>query len=535
MTPSSTLSSVEPEPGRGPAAPPLWYLALTAALCGALVMVIEVLGSRVIGPFFGVSLFVWTSLITVTMVALAAGYWVGGLLSASQRRIDLLFGVIVAAGVGALLVPLLKKAVLTAALGLGLRGGALASALALFGPSLLLLGCVSPLLVKIAARDLGTIGRTVGLLYALSTLGSVAGTVITGFVLIAWIGVDRIFLLTGGALLLLGCSWFLVARRVWAAALLIALAPLAWWAAATPAAVTAASGAVSVHREETSYGTLRVIDRVSGAAHARELRIEGQVQGAIDLRNGLPLSLIMYFLEFLPWGVSPGGEDCLVVGLGAGVVPRWYEARGVRTDVVEINPAVARVAREQFGFPADAAVTIADAREFLMRPGKAYDYLILDIFNGDTTPDHVLSIEALRLARSRLSPRGVLAMNVAGSLRHETLMTASLLRTLREVFSTVECFPLFDADAEPGWGNMVILAYDFPAPAARAYAPWSLSVHPEIYPLVARHLRPAYALPSNTPALVLTDDYNPFDVRDLWLKEQARLEVLRTTEPEFLL
>jgi len=523
-------------PGSGSPAIPLWYLAVTAAICGALVMVIEVLGSRVIGPFFGVSLFVWTSLITVTMVALACGYWAGGVLSGSERRTDILFAAIAAAGAGCLLVPLLKKAVLVAALGLGLRAGALASSLALFGPALFLLGCVSPLLVKIAARELNSIGRTVGLLYALSTLGSVVGTVATGFVLIAWVGVDRIFLLTGAALILLGCSWFVVLRRVWPAALLLVLVPAAWWAAGLLSAPrAAASGAVSIHREDTAYGTLRVIDRVSGAAHARELRIEGQVQGAVDMRNGLPLSLIMYFLEFLPWGVNPGGRDCLVIGLGAGVVPRWYEARGARTDVVEINPAVVRVARDMFGYPADAPVTIADAREFLARPGKIYDYLILDVFNGDTTPDHVLSVEAFRLARARLSPRGVLALNVAGTLRHETLMTASLLRTLQAVFAKVECFPLFEPGEEPGWGNMVVLAYDFVPPPTRAYPVVSLSVHPEVYPYVTRFLRAPHALPEISSALVLTDDHNPFDVRDLWLKEQARREVLRSTEPEFLL
>jgi len=130
MRPSSAPSSA---PAGGAPAPPPWLLAVTAALCGALVMVIEVLGSRVIGPFFGVSLFVWTSLITVTLVSLAAGYWLGGVLSASERRADLLFGAIAAAGALALAVPLLKRAVLTAALGLGLRAGALASALALFG------------------------------------------------------------------------------------------------------------------------------------------------------------------------------------------------------------------------------------------------------------------------------------------------------------------------------------------------------------------------------------------------------------------
>lgn len=529
MRDSSAVSSVG-----APPVPPRWYLALTAVVCGALVMVIEVLGSRVIGPFFGVSLFVWTSLITVTLVCLAFGYWAGGLLSESERRGDILFGAIAAAGVGALAVPLLKRAVLVAAVGLGLRGGALASAFALFGPSLFLLGCVSPLLVKIAARELRTVGRTVGLLYALSTLGSVIGTVVTGFVLIAWLGVDRIFLLTGSALLALGLSWFLRRRR-WSSALVLLTAPAAWLAAAAIAgAGPPPAGVTGVDRAETYYGTLRVLDRVTPAVHSRELRIDGQVQGAVDLRNGLPLSLIMYFLEFLPVAVNPDGRECLVVGLGAGVVPRWYADLGVRTEVVEINPEVVRIAREHFGFPAAIPVNLADAREFLMRPGRRYDYLILDVFNGDSTPSHLLSLESFRLVRERLAPGGVLALNAAGSLLHETEMTASLVRTLREVFATVECYPLFDPEAEPGWGNFVVVAYDFPPPARDDPARGRL-IHPEAWPLVMRYLRAPYDFPAGTPAVVLTDDFNPFDVRDLWLKEQLRVTILNSIERELLL
>src|SRR5512145_1276773 len=122
----------------------LLFLLFTAVVCGALIMVIEVLGSRVIGPFFGVSLFVWTSLITVTLVALAAGYALGGYLADRHGNADWLYGLIIAAGVAVCLVPLAKAPVLKASLALGLRVGSLAGSAALFGVPLLLLGCVSP-------------------------------------------------------------------------------------------------------------------------------------------------------------------------------------------------------------------------------------------------------------------------------------------------------------------------------------------------------------------------------------------------------
>jgi hypothetical protein len=147
----------------------LGYLIATSVVCGALVMVIEILGSRVIGPFFGVSLFVWTSLITVTLAALAGGYAAGGFLADRRPMPSTLYILILAAGVFALLVPSLKGPVLKATASWGLRSGAFASALLLFGPALFLLGCVTPFLVKLAARELRTLGRTVGSFAALST------------------------------------------------------------------------------------------------------------------------------------------------------------------------------------------------------------------------------------------------------------------------------------------------------------------------------------------------------------------------------
>ncbi|MGD8884305.1 MAG: fused MFS/spermidine synthase, partial [Gammaproteobacteria bacterium] len=179
----------------------MMYILLTAVLCGALVMAIEVMGSRVIGPFFGVSLFVWTSLITVTLVALSLGYAFGGYLADRYSSPKYLYSIIMVAGALTLLVPMLQAPVLKLCAPLGLRTGAFISTLILFGPALFLLGCVSPYLVKIAASQLRNLGAVVGGLYALSTIGSTAGTVITGFLLVALLGVDKIFLVTGSLLI----------------------------------------------------------------------------------------------------------------------------------------------------------------------------------------------------------------------------------------------------------------------------------------------------------------------------------------------
>jgi len=433
-------------------------------------MVIKILGSRVIGPFFGVSLFVWTSLISVTLVALALGYALGGILSDRRGTPGWLYGIIAAAGLTVLTIPLLKGAVLVACLPLGLRLGSLLASFLLFGPSLFLLGCVSPCIVKIAARELGSLGRMVGMFYALSTTGSFMGTILTGFVLIARFGADAIFTAVGVLLLGLAAVYFTFAGKKWGFLLLLAVLPF-FGGEGPPSSWMMPDGSrvETVFDRDTFYGRLKVIDRDSADGTRREMRIDGQVQGTVDLGNGLSLNGYHYFLQFLPYRLNPEGRDCLVIGLGAGVIPRWYGAKGVRTDVVEINPQVVDVAGEYFGFSPSGAIFVEDARYHLMRSGREYDYVILDVFNGDTTPSHLLSVEAFRLLRSRLGEKDILALNLFGSLRRETFMTASVIRTLEEVFAHVDVIRLVSPTEEPGIGNLAVLAYDHPFPAPQGW------------------------------------------------------------------
>ncbi len=512
------------------------YLMVTAMVCGALVMVIEVLGSRVIGPLFGVSLFVWTSLITTTLLALALGYAAGGLLSDRRDSPDWLYAVILAAGLLVLAIPSLKAPVMKSCLALGLRSGSLASSLLLFGPSLFLLGMVSPYIVKIAARELENIGRTVGVFYAISTVGSFAGTLLTGFVLIAWFGVDRIFLVVGFLLIALGAGYFAFFRRKYLVMLLLPL-PFLLLRGERPLAKTLPDGTKAVRQLNFDgyYGNLKVIDFLDQSTRVRNLYIDGFLQGGIDLDNGLSLYEYSYFMDFLPYGLNPDGKDCLVVGLGAGLVPTWYEKMGIRTDVVDINPEMPRVAREYFGYKPGGDVFVSDARFFLEETTRRYDYMILDVYTGDTTPGHLLSLEAFRLMKKRLTGKGILAINLVGSLGERTLMTASVIRTLKEVFATVETVPVFDREQPPGVGNLAVIAMDTPLPPFHDEVVSMSQVHPDIFPSVSQYLHARYDFPAGTPSILLTDDYNPIDVFDLWLKEFLRKIILDQTDWDLLI
>lgn len=515
------------------------YLLLTAALCGAIVMVVEVLGSRVIGPFFGVSLFVWTSLITVTLVALALGYAVGGRLADRPSAATMLYSLVLAAGLCVLAVPLLQALVLKACVGLGLRVGSLLASALLFGPSLFLLGCVSPFFVRLVAREMSSLGRTVGGLYALSTAGSFVGTVATGFFLIGLLGVSRIFLLAGALLCGLAAGYFLLFRRqriTAAAALLMPVALFLTPMEALPAKTLADGTRVTVlEKRDSFYGNLRVVDYRLGQQHLREMAIDGLIQGGVDVASGLSVYEYPYLMQFLPRALYPAGQSSLVIGLGAGIIPRWYAAQGIQTEVVDIDPEVLRLAQRYFNFPQQVPVHIEDARRFLALTEKKYDYLLLDVFNGDTTPGHLLSVEAMRLMAQRLTPDGILTINLMGSLQGENLMTASVVKTLKAVFDQVQVYSFSQSGDQDRSGNLVLVAYRGGVRPIQPAAYAGQALHPLARDSVNRAMQSHFEFPADTPAFILTDDFNPIDLRDLWMKEKVRKIILDTTDHDILL
>ncbi len=519
----------------------LFWLLATAVLCGAAVMVVEIMGSRVIGPFFGVSLFVWTSLISVTLIALALGYALGGILADRKGSPDYLYGIILIAGFLILLIPLSKGIFLKAFQPIGLRSGALLSATLLFGPSLFVLGFVSPYIVRIGAREIKNIGRTVGIFYAVSTVGSFLGPIVVGFFLIGYLGVSRIFWVTGFMLIGISVLYFLLFRKKWYS-LLMLLPPLLMLHSGIPPSKTMPNGTkVSmVSSRDSFYGNLKVVDYSYGPVRTRELMIDGLVQGGIDLDTLMPIYNYFYFLEFIPYSLNPSGRNCLVIGLGAGIIPMWYEQRGVTTDIIDIDPLVIEIARDYFGFRSGGDVYISDARYFLATSQKKYDFIIMDVFNGDTTPGYLLSVEALRLLKKRMTERGILAINLIGSLREkDSFITSSVVKTLSKVFETAEIYPAFTVDQGDRKGdmagNLALIAYDAPPIPFNQDMVKYFPVHPFVGGPVRQSMGKTFSFASRSDAIVLSDDYNPVDFYDRRLKEDLRKDILKSIDTDILM
>ena len=140
-------------------------------------MMLELLGTRIIGPFYGVSLYVWSSLISVALIALSLGYYLGGVVADRETAFRLSYAIALA-GLSAVAIPFLSRPVMLLTSDLGMRGGAFASALLLFTVPLTFLGMVGPQVIKMATLRREGVGMATGSVFAISTVGSVVGTLL---------------------------------------------------------------------------------------------------------------------------------------------------------------------------------------------------------------------------------------------------------------------------------------------------------------------------------------------------------------------
>jgi len=290
-----------------------------------------------------------------------------------------------------------------------------------------------------------------------------------------------------------------------------------------------------VFSKDTFYGTVKVLDYSYGERRNRELIIDGLVQGGLDVSNGMSVYEYPYLMELLPYGMNPSGKSCLVLGLGSGIIPMWYSDRGIRTDVVDINPLIEDIAKRYFGFRTSGDVIVADGRYYLSRTGKKFDYIIVDVSNGDMTPTHILSIESFRLMRQCLTDRGILAINMVVNLKKDTLMTASVLAALRQAFVEAKIYPSIDPGIGKGIQNVAFIAYNDPSLTFSRERVKDFPVHPQLRSAVNEWLGREFSFPTGTLAVTLSDDYNPSDFFDMRLKEEVRRYLLRDTDWDMLI
>lgn len=515
----------EPETARAPSSRPSLVYA-NVIVAGASVMVVEILGTRVLRPFFGVSLFVWSSLLAVTLASLAVGYFAGGVLVDRRPERRVLYWLVLGAGVTCGLLPWLSAPVLGIADAAGLRLGAIISASLLFAPTLTLLGMVSPAALRLLTREVREVGHRTGWVYGLSTLGGLVATLLTGFVLVPAFDVDAIF--TGVALLLILAGLTgLVEERTRPLVGLLLVVPFAARLGEDPSV----PGIRTIERSQSPYGVVSVVQDERRASPLRLLRVDHSFMGAEWVETGESAFSFVHLFEAVRLA-RPEGQTALFVGLGTGAAPKSFARRAIRADVVEIDPEVVRYARQYFGYVPNGDVAIEDARTFLRRTERRYDFIVHDTFTGGETPEHLLSVEVLERVQALLQPGGVLVLNVVGGTHGElSLLHAAVNRTVRHVFPHVRAFrDAPDREGHGGLSNVVYFASEEPLEFAPAEPPYESPSCEQVLTHFREWEVPAPA-EGTTSAPLITDARNPLARLSLPVSE-AFSEAMRQMYPK---
>lgn len=483
----------------------LYLLVFTA---GMTTMATEMSGSRLLAPFFGNSLFIWANLIGLILIYLTAGYWLGGRLADRRPEPRLLYLITMAAAACIAGLPFVARPVMR----LAIRGieqvsagaflGSFAATVLLFAVPVTLLGMVTPFAIRLRLTGVEQAGNVSGGLYALSTVGSIAGTFLPVLVLIPGIGTRDTMLLFAAALAAVSAAG--LGRVIWAGAPLVLLAGLL-----VPQDIIKPDPQ-AIYEAESPYQYIQVVEK-SGTRYLR-LNEGWAVHSAYNPDLTLTGAYWDYFLA-APWlGADVAPDRVLIVGSAAGTVARQFDRYYPATlmDGVELDPAVVETGRRFFDMnESSLTVHVADGRPFLETSDQSWDFVAVDAYRQPYIPFYLTTREFFELVREHLAAGGAVMINVAHTPTGNQLADA-IGATMRDVFPSVWSF-------DAGAFNRLLIATK--QTSSREDLHQRLSLMPtEVRPLAGRI---ATEMSSVAPGgLVLTDDRAPVE----WLMDQMIID-----------
>ena len=490
--------------------PKQFILEITVFICGALVMVYEIIGSRLLAPYIGTSVYVWTSLIGVILAALSLGYWLGGKTADRQPELKILASMIFLAG-GVIGITLIFKDVVlsfVAASNLILELKAVLAAFLLFAPASVLLGFVTPYTVKLKMKTLDDAGKTVGRLYALSTVGSILGTFAAGFFLIPFVGSTR-------SLYLIGATLFIVSLLLAPFALtktnVSLLVFFVFGITATESVKYYLTAKQNLHEFDTEYNHVRIFDYLENDRQMRGLMIDPRATQSKMFLDSDDLASEYAKFYHLVRCFKPDFQRVLMIG-GAGYsfpkdFLKTYPA--ARIDVVEIDPQMTEIAKVYFDFKENPRLESIhqDGRIFLNQAeSEKYDAVLLDAFGSlFSVPFQLTTVEAVKEIRRVLKPGGVVIFNLGGAVSGKSSrFFRAELSTYREIFTSVAVFKVNPENSDEKVQNLIVVA------GKNVGEPSNSTFDDQLSNLLKRRISPD-ALVNSLSIPVLTDDLAPVE------------------------
>lgn len=421
-----------------------FILPAVVFITGACVLVIELVATRILSPFFGNTIYTVSSIVGVVLAALSFGYYIGGRLADKHPSRKLFYSIIAAGGATVVLVQATSLAILPSlSESLSLSSGPLVSSLVLFLVPSVLLGMLSPFAIKLQQSllpDTG-IGTIAGGMFFWSTLGSIAGSLSTGFVLIPQFGIDNIMLGTGFVLLALG-----LIPVLWSSSRQIRLVLSGTFILAIVLSLQLPTMAQIINKDKNVvyskdgiYEKITIYDGMLNGRPTRFFQQDRSWSGAMYL-NSDELAVDYTKYSSLYKVFTPNPKQALVIGGGAYSIPKALlrDLPNATIDVSEIEPSLFELSKKYFRLPASPRLQnfTEDGRRLLEKSGKNYDMIFSDVYYSlYSIPAHFTTREFFDLANDRLNTDGIFIANMIGSLsREQPSLILSEMRTFKQSF-----------------------------------------------------------------------------------------------------
>jgi spermidine synthase len=390
----------------------MFALLLLSFIEGGCVMSTELIGAKMLAPYFGTSLYVWSAVLASTLMALALGYFIGGLISSKSNRIQHLMLICIAGGLLIMLMPFITKLSVGLFASYGLLLSIIASSIFILIPPLLLMGCVSPLIIAELSKYNPNAGMVSGSIYALSTVGGILFTFLFGFVIIPLFGLQKPLLLTGLLISALPLIYFIQKKEK---TIVIVFVVIAIVSLAYVFKKQSYAHKKVLLEQDGMLGKLSVVDFIdpnNNEAFGRSLMVNNITQTYLSANYNLYFDYHKAYVDIVK--TYPQKSSIVQLGLGGGTLTQTIYSLGYTIIACEIDKRIYSAAVNYFNLDETIPVIIDDARHFINQLKTTHEIIIFDLFKGEEPAYHVFTLESFQTLRKNISSNSVILMNTSG-------------------------------------------------------------------------------------------------------------------------
>lgn len=451
-------------------------------------MAAELLGAKMLAPYFGSSLYVWSTVLAITLGGLAIGYYVGGIISEKKNPERNLYYILLLSASFLILMPVMAKTVMVHTAGFSLLPSVVVSAFLFLFPPVFFMGMVSPVIVRCVTsfptphpkekEEDGRAGKVAGTVYAISTFGGILSTFFLGFYLIPDFGLTKPAIAAGIILGIIPFFKLIAKNKLFLLFFPLVILVLAGGSFITSSLFPTDSDVKILYSSEGLLGQVIVADyplykEVEQAKGFRRiLFVNRSMQTLVINRNGERTYFDYVGLISKKVKHPSQSSSALVLGLGGGTVANEFFKKGFQVDAVELDSRMVHAAKTYFGLNEKVNIHIDDARHFIKYqvssirpadgPGK-YQVIVLDAFVGEVNPHHLFTQEFFSELKSLLAEDGLFFINGNGFWNGKAGKgMRSICKTLMNAGFDIEIVPTSNQEE---YSNLVFISKKSPHPS----------------------------------------------------------------------